>query len=257
MNNETKSTVPEYLFKGIDLSTTLLPREVDAIRRMISMTLKQPDWTRDDAPIGQAQTGIYAFYDYEGEPIYVGQTAESFSTRIGRHLTGQRSDSVGKYVLDPFEVYAIALWSLPHIATKFSGRDRKLELDKYEYTVHHLLTKRSKFGAVLNEGEIAIQELKLDLPEPVTGVIIPDEIFAERAHPDIRIARRALTISLLAKNISERKVSKGLRRALLVQTRRLEDLAARRYDSLASVPDESNTVLDPDGLQDDDSEGDK
>jgi hypothetical protein len=69
-------------------------------------------------------------------------------------------------------------------------------------------------------------------------VIIPDEIFPDRAHPDIRIARRSLTVSLLAKNIAERKVSKGLRQALHVQTRRLEDLARLRNDALAGTPDD-------------------
>ena len=28
--------------------------------------------------------GVYAFYDFDGEPIYVGQTTEDFATRIGR-----------------------------------------------------------------------------------------------------------------------------------------------------------------------------
>ena len=37
--------------------------------------------------------GVYAFYDFDGEPIYVGQTTEDFGTRIGRHLRGQRSDA--------------------------------------------------------------------------------------------------------------------------------------------------------------------
>lgn len=37
----------------------------------------------------QAKWGVYAFYDYDGEPIYVGQTKEQISTRLGRHLTNQ------------------------------------------------------------------------------------------------------------------------------------------------------------------------
>ncbi|WP_206751287.1 GIY-YIG nuclease family protein [Cryobacterium sp. HLT2-28] len=231
--------MPADFFPGVDLSTTYLPREVDAIRRSISDAMRLPDPSRGGSPIGKAITGIYAFFDYDGEPIYVGQTSENFGTRIGRHMTGMRSDSVGKYVLDPFEVYAIALWSLPHIEHDFPKKDRKRELDKYEYTVHHRLTGESKFGAVLNEGTLLVTELMADLPEPIRAVIIPNDIFPDRAHPDVRIARRAITVSLLAKNISERKVSKGLRQALLVQTKRLEDLAGRRADALANTAEDA------------------
>jgi hypothetical protein len=239
------------MFKGVDLTTNLLPREVDMIRRAISDAMRLADSERAGAPIGKATTGIYAFFDYDGEPIYVGQTSENFGTRIGRHMTGMRSDSVGKYVLDPFEVYAIAMWSLPKIETDFARKDRKRQLDKYEYTVHHRLTADSKFGAVLNEGNLTVTELMGDLPEPVRAVIIPDEIFPDRAHPDVRIARRAITVSLLAKNISERKVSKGLRQALLVQTRRLEDLAGRRAAALSGVV-EDNDTLEIDAIDDSD-----
>lgn len=235
--------MPSEMFRGLDLTTARLPREVEAIRNSISDAMRLPDHTRDDAPIGRAVTGIYAFYDYDGEPIYVGQTRENFGTRVGRHMTGMRSDSVGKYVLDPFEVYAIAMWSLPHIAM-LPTREQKRELDKYEYTIHSMLSEQSKFGAVLNEGALAETEIVWDLPEPVRAVIIPDHIFPDRAHPDIRIARRATTISLLAKNISERKVSRGLRQALLVQTQRLQDLAERRAEALRGLPDGSGDDIE-------------
>lgn len=231
----------------IDMSTTALPREVQLIRESISRVLAQPDPQRPAQTIGSAKAGIYAFYDYDGEPIYVGQTAESFSARLGRHLTGQRSDAVAKYVLDPFEVHTLSMWSLPAIGD-MPARQRKAALDPYEYTVYRQLLEASAFRAVLNEGNIQETPLQ-ELPEPVTGVIIPDEIFPDRSHPDIRIARRALTISLLAKNISERRVSKGLRRTLVTQTRRLDELARRRFDALGGdveIEDEEGNVPEPD-----------
>jgi len=52
-------------------------------------------------------------------------------------------------------------------------------------------------------------------------------------HSDARIARRASTIANLARVISERNVSKGLRRTLLTQAQRLEQLAARRLADCA------------------------
>jgi len=64
------------------------------------------------------------------------------------------------------------------------------------------------------------------------GRIIPDSIYSQRRHPDVRIARRATTIADLARVISGRDVSSGLRRTLLAQAERLERLAARRIDEL-------------------------
>lgn len=233
----------------IDMATTALPREVQLIRESISKVLRQPDPQRPSQTIGQAKAGIYAFYDYDDEPIYVGQTAEGFGTRLGRHLTGQRSDAVAKYVLDPFEVRTVSMWSFPAIGD-LPSKQRKAALDPYEYAVYRELLAASTFHAVLNEGNIPFAPPR-NLPEPVSGVIIPDEIFPDRAHPDIRIARRALTIALLAKNISERRVSTGLRRTLMTQTLRLNELAQRRFIALASdveFENEDGTVDEPGAL---------
>lgn len=216
--------------RRIDMATTQLPREVRAIRESIAAALAAPDPMRPGQTIGQAKAGIYAFYDYDDEPIYVGQTAEGFAIRLGRHLTGQRSDAVAKFVLDPFEVRTVAMWSLPHIGD-LPAKARKAALDPYEHAVYTQLLAASAFGAILNEGDIPAG-VPAELPAPLIRVIIPDEIFPDRAHPDVRIARRAQTVALLARNISERKVSTGLRRTLVTQTRRLEDLARRRYASL-------------------------
>jgi hypothetical protein len=224
--------VPEDIFEGIDLSTNVSPREVQLIRAAINEAMRTPDPMRPGHSIGSAVTAIYAFYDYDGEPIYVGQTVEMVQTRVGRHLTGMRSDAVAKFVLDPFEVYAIAIWSIPTVeATVTGARERARALDAYEWTVHQRLTAESAFGAVLNEGSIEPAAI-MELPEPVVAVLIPAEIFPARSHPDVRIGRRAQTIALLANRIAERKVKIGIRKALVVQTRRLNDLAQKRYEAL-------------------------
>ena len=67
------------------------------------------------------------------------------------------------------------------------------------------------------------------------GCIIPEELYEQRKHPDVRIARRATTIAALARVISEREVSKGLRRTLKTQARRLERLATQRYDEISGT----------------------
>jgi hypothetical protein len=174
--------------------------------------------------IGNAKYGAYAFYDYDGEPIYVGQTEEKLRSRIARHLTNQRTDAVAMNVLDPFEVAEIEVW--PLYAEDMKGDIEKL-LNSTEYTVFQKVLKESKLGAVLNEKDIPKTRL-VKLPRSYRSRIIPEKLYELRKHPDTRIARRASTIANLARVISERNVSKGLRRTLLTQAQRLEQLAARR-----------------------------
>jgi hypothetical protein len=174
--------------------------------------------------IGHANLGAYAFYNYGGEPIYVDQTEEMVRSRIGRHLTNQRTDAVAMNVLDPFEVAEIEVW--PLYAEDLKG-DIERALNSIEYTVFQKVLRASKLGAVLNEKDIPKTRL-VKLPRSYRGRIIPEGLYELRKHPDTRIARRASTIANLARVISERNVSKGLRRTLLTQARRLERLAAER-----------------------------
>jgi hypothetical protein len=85
-----------------------VPADVAAIRREIDGFLNSKD--SQGRIIGNAKYGVYAFYDYDGEPIYVGETTERLRVRIRRHLTNQRTDAVAMNVLDPFEVAEIEMW---------------------------------------------------------------------------------------------------------------------------------------------------
>ena len=183
--------------------------------------------------IGRAKCGVYAFYDYDGEPIYVGQTIEGLSGRVGRHLTGRRSDAVAKFVLDPFEVLEIEVWPLFDL-DGLPKAEKKAIVNSAEHAVFQRALAGSQFGAVLNEGAIAPAD-DYELPPSYKGRIVPDELFADRQHPDIRLARRAQTIASLARLISERVPSKGLRVTLLVQSQRLEALARTRLEDFADV----------------------
>jgi GIY-YIG catalytic domain. len=196
--------------------------DVAAIRAEIRTFLDTLD--SSGRKIGNAKYGAYAFYDYDGEPIYVGQTEEKLRSRIARHLTNQRTDAVAMNVLDPFEVAEIEVW--PLYAEDMKGETEKL-LNSTEYTVFQKVLKESKLGAVLNEKDIPKTRL-VKLPPSYRSRIIPETLYELRKHPDTRIARRASTIANLARVISERNVSKGLRRTLLTQAQRLEQLAARR-----------------------------
>jgi len=207
-----------------------LPEDVAAIRAEIRRFFS----TKNDAgkTIGGNKHGVYAFFDYDSEPIYVGQTEESLSGRVGRHLTNQRTDAVAMNVLDPFEVAYIEVWPLDDLVREFkSKKEKKTFLDRAEYTVFQKVLNASALGAVLNEKEMSPRS-EIKLPASHKHRIIPESIYHHRKHPDVRIARRATTIANLARVISERDVSDGLRRTLLTQARRLEHLAAQRVQEL-------------------------
>ena len=97
--------------------------------------------TPDDKgrPVGSQKCGIYAFYDFDGEPIYVGQTFEGLSSRIGRHLTNRRTDAVAMNVLDPFEVAEIRVWPLD--LSQLSDAEQRDYLDRAG--VHRFSKRRS------------------------------------------------------------------------------------------------------------------
>lgn len=134
------------------------PFETKDLRENLTRFLNTPF----DDPFGKMQKvgnykwGVYAFFDYDGEPIYVGQTNEKLRTRIRRHLTNQRTDAVAMSVLDPFEVYEIEVWPLP----QFQGTDGKdaearRHLDALERIVTQEAVKGSTFKAILNEKDVS------------------------------------------------------------------------------------------------------
>lgn len=211
-----------------------LPAEdVRQFRAQLKTFMERPDDT--GRRIGSATIGIYAFYDYDGEPIYVGQTREKLSGRVGRHLTNQRTDAVAMRVLDPLEVAAVEvwpLWELVKFARHATSREEKKELarqlDAYEYSAYLKAIENSQFKAILNE-KIPPVSAPLDLPPSFKASLITDLHRVERGHADIRIARRAETVSRLADVVRERgKVTVGLRRVLVVQAVRLAFLSAQR-----------------------------
>jgi hypothetical protein len=215
------------------------PLETASLRRGLHAfsKLKYPDETSVHN-IGWFKWGVYIFYDYDREPIYIGQTNEKISGRISRHLTNQRTDAVAMSVLDPFEVFEIEVYPLPEyqsVNRKHPNfKTAKTHLNALEYCVHKKAIGESKFKAILNEKDPEQPKLAVELPKPRRYQIVSDEVYKLRSHPDVRIARRAQTIAKLAQVISERDIQKhgGLRRVLLVQSRRLQSLAKERFISL-------------------------
>ena len=122
------------------------------VRRLLDTT------TSDGRRVGDCKHGVYLFVDYDGEPIYVGQTREKLRTRIRRHLTNQRTDAVAMRVLDPFEVSEIEMWPFWEL-DGLPPSEIKETLQKAEFTVYQAALEESQFNAVLNEGEIPAADM--------------------------------------------------------------------------------------------------
>ena len=231
-----------------DIETTEPPQDTVELRRGLDRFKNQPlSQFYNDAPltkkgrsisVGAVKWGVYAFFDYDGQPIYVGQTRESLGSRIGRHLTNQRTDAVAMSVLDPFEVAKIAVWPL-HQYQDVKGDPKRVEsareaadhLNQLERTIFTRLVNESAFGKILNEKDPPDVQ-PCEPPRAIEADILPPEMRKVRQHPDLRLARRAQTMARLALIIAGRDVAMGLRRALTTQADRLAWLASERFKAL-------------------------
>ena len=140
--------------------TPMEAEEVQALYAGVERIMDTLD--ENGGKVGGCKHGVYLFYDYDGEPIYVGQTKEQLRTRIRRHLTNQRTDAVAMRVLDPFEVAEIEMWPYWDLGSA-SDNTVTNTLNRAEYTVNQLALTASAFNMVLNEAEIAPAPL-IELP---------------------------------------------------------------------------------------------
>jgi hypothetical protein len=214
---------------------------VREFRNLLEVALNEID--DESLIVGNARFGVYAFYDYDGEPIYVGQTNERLRTRIRRHLTNQRTDAVAMRVLDIFEVAELEMWPLWELENE-SKEIVQARLDQVEYSAYVRAIRGSRFRAILNEKIPPVSPL-VELPKSYRFPLVADEPLDERQHPDVRIARRAETISRLAAVARERgEVSDGLRRVLVIQAVRLTYLSAARFAEASGDPPPDPSAID-------------
>lgn len=215
--------------------------QVRDFRSHLDVALNELD--EEGRVIGNANFGVYAFYDYDGEPIYVGQTNEKLRTRVRRHLTNQRTDAVAMRVLDIFEVAELQMWPLWDLQ-EVSKDVAKGRLDQVEYSAYVKAIQESRFRAILNEKIPPVSPV-VELPPSYRARLVGDDDLDERRHPDVRIARRAETISRLAAVARERgEVSDGLRRVLVIQAVRLTYLSAARYSEAVGEPAPDPSAID-------------
>lgn len=227
--------------------TDLPSPQVREFRRLLTDALNATD--DQGRKVGDSQWGVYGFYDYDGEPIYIGQTNELLRTRIRRHLTNQRTDAVAMRVLDPFEVAEVEMWPLWDLA----GRPRsdavaKAELNALEYSAYVQAIKTSRFRAILNEQIPPVSEV-VQLPPSLRLDLRGTVGLEERTHPDVRIGRRAETIARLAAVARERgEVTDGLRRVLAIQGIRLTYISAVRLAEALGEPPPDPSAIDAEAL---------
>jgi hypothetical protein len=215
--------------------------QVREFRNLLEVALNELD--DESRVIGNAKFGVYAFFDYDGEPIYVGQTNERLRTRIRRHLTNQRTDAVAMRVLDIFEVTELEMWPLWELEDE-TKEVVQARLDEVEYSAYVKAIKASRFRAILNEKIPPVSPV-VELPQSYRFSLVADESLDERRHPDVRIARRAETISRLAAVARERgEVSDGLRRVLVIQAVRLTYLSATRFAESNGEPPPDPSAID-------------
>jgi len=151
------------------LQTKELPLETRELRKWLTHFLDQrlvDPITDVQVKLGNYKFGVYAFFDYDGEPIYVGQTNEQLRVRIQRHLTNRRTDAVAMSVLDPVEVFEVEVWPLPEFQ-KYKTGDAKaaMRLNALEYEVFQTELQKSRFNAVLNEVEPPAPPSRVKLPK--------------------------------------------------------------------------------------------
>jgi hypothetical protein len=208
--------------------------------------------------VGDAKVGIYAFYDFDGAAIYVGQTREQLRVRIRRHLTNKRTDAVAMKVLDPMEVAEIEVWPFWTLESPSRGMSRiewasevKQTLNAAEYTVFsQLKTQLGNISDLLNE-KMPLVTHTIELPQSYRASIVAESSRPRLFHADERIARRASTIAALAQIVKERDVNIGLRRTLVTQAERLHRLALKRYVEVAKQLPEDQLIAETTGADSD------
>ena len=180
----------------------------------------------DGRKVGNCKYGVYLFYDYDGEPIYVGQTRESLRNRIRRHLTNQRTDAVAMSVLDPFEVAEIEMWPFWELDSAQANET----LDRAEFTIYQMALRESNFGVVLNEKDIKPADV-LDLPISIRISVLHCRIAKESRAFRYSVGSGEREQLPIWHGLSVmRKVTPGIRRTLWAQARRLEHLAKTRLE---------------------------
>ncbi|MFF5095654.1 MULTISPECIES: GIY-YIG nuclease family protein [Actinosynnema] len=210
-----------------------LPSRVRSFKALLNDALTQVD--DQGRRWADAKHGCFVFYDYDGEPLYLGQTVESLRARVSRHLSHQRTDATASGILDVREVAEMELWPLweneSHPKSPESKTLARQRLDALESTLYQRLLAESRFGALLSTRIFDVVE-PAEPPPSRRFSLVDEQTRQDWGHQSVRIARQASNLARLADHALESGAAgEHINRTMVVQGLRLTQLMASFYAS--------------------------
>ena len=156
-----------------DQIETGISEEDEAIREEIQAFLDSTD--AQGRKIGDAKCGVYAYFDHDEEPLYVGQTEVGLLNSIWSDLITPRSSLINSDKFNHLEVAYMEVWPLWRLEYK-SSEIKIQTLNAVEASVFRHLFRGSKLGALLVARYVLKSDL-IELPPSLRRRIGPDDDF--------------------------------------------------------------------------------
>jgi hypothetical protein len=175
-------------------------------------------------PVGQLIGCVYCLLDFDGHPLYVGQSTgadERLGERVGRHVLGQRSDAAGR-CFPPYEVHSIQIYPLRKPPTKAGALTptEKARVNRAEAQLYVALAKTPV--PPLNEKQPKAAGSNVLMPLPITVPFTTDPtLIAILWDHDLRVERWVDVIKVMASRVRTSGGTKDQRRVLEAQIERL------------------------------------
>lgn len=152
---------------------------------------------------------MYALCDLDNVPVYVGQSKDGIRSRVRRHLTSARSDTIANRQIDVWEIAYV--WAYP-VTTK-------AEIGPLEALLYHYFDPQSQLmnGTVPSHPASPIQA-----PEPAQKIqVMRDTEIKEKRDPVQRLPRQAGHYAQIVGHFLAVKNSKQIARAMGAHFQRL------------------------------------
>jgi len=159
------------------------------------------------------EIGVYALYDLDDVPIYVGQTKSvsqrGIRGRVQRHLTSARSDMIANRQLDVWEIAHVRAWP-------------ETELEQIKLLEAALFTQFDAASTLMNGKRMPPPPTDFAIPSAAQHVqIIPDDEIMLRRNPNLRLPRQAEHYGQLLGHYLAIKDSAGMARTMRAHFERL------------------------------------
>ena len=173
--------------------------------------------------------GVYALCDLDEVPIYVGQSVDSISDRVRRHLTSARSDVIANRQIDVWEIAFVWAWPV-------EDQDIMKSLEQY------LFNELNGKSPLVNGKPLPDPgPLQFKMPRKVRLQVMPDDLITARRDAALRFPRQIQHFNQLVDYILNTQDKPHLRRALQVYYDRL----TRYYEDFLDAPARSSSSHGP------------